>query len=78
MHETYLGTKAEEEPDLTLGMIRAGVAAYQRWNPHREEIEALIVEVYLTMWEARPSWPEDLRSPPVSHLQASRRRLTLQ
>jgi hypothetical protein len=39
--------------ELTPSMIRAGVDAYRRWNYEEEEIEALVVEIYLQMIRAK-------------------------
>jgi hypothetical protein len=38
---------------LTLEMIRAGVAAYQAWDPDQEEIECLVVAVFGAMQRAK-------------------------
>lgn len=36
-------------PTLTIKMIRAGVAAYRNWSLDEEEVEALVVSIYLSM-----------------------------
>jgi hypothetical protein len=39
---------------MTPEMWRAGVATLERWNPAEEEVEALVVGIFFSMWEARP------------------------
>jgi hypothetical protein len=43
MHCEHARTPCEQEIALTPEMIRAGVDAFQRWNPELEEPEALVV-----------------------------------
>ena len=41
-------------PPLDMNMIKAGVVAYKAWNEREEEIESLVVAVYLNMVEEMP------------------------
>ena len=41
------------EIEITPEMMRAGVAAYLRWDIEEEEPEALVAEIFFTMMEKR-------------------------
>lgn len=52
---------------LTIDMITAGVEAFARWSQEHEEIEALVVEVYVKMYLLRPYQDRD----PLAHSESS-------
>lgn len=54
--------------EMTPGMMRAGVGAYLRWNPHEEDIESLVAAIYYEMLEARG--PAFTQIPDVARLPA--------
>jgi hypothetical protein len=37
--------------DVSPDMMRAGVEAFERWNPDEEEVEAVVAAVFFAMWE---------------------------
>jgi hypothetical protein len=39
-------TADEKHNELTMDMIRAGIAAYERWNYSEEEVAALVAAIY--------------------------------
>ena len=61
MSENCVTGRADSEREdaltLTVQMVRAGVSAFQRWEPEEEEIEALVVEIYFSMVKARSCEP---------------------
>jgi hypothetical protein len=59
-------------PTITMDMLRAGVAAYQRWDAEREEIEALVAAIYYSMaTEAAATQVLGQQSPPDSKHRAT-------
>ena len=42
-------SKTESKRRLTTEMISAGVRAFSTWDADREEVEALVVSIFLTM-----------------------------
>src|SRR4051812_41248913 len=63
MSEHDAGTKSaavDAEIEISLGMIRAGVEAFYRWNGEEEEPEALVWAICEAVIAARSSQP----SPP--------------
>jgi hypothetical protein len=46
------GRLSSPEIELTPEMIRAGVAVCRRWNYEEEEVECLVVAIFLAMREA--------------------------
>ena len=39
-------TADHQLPTITMDVLRAGVAAYQRWDPEHEDIEALVAAIF--------------------------------
>jgi hypothetical protein len=38
-------------PELNIDMVRAGIAAFERWDPKREPEQCMVVEVFYSMLE---------------------------
>lgn len=54
MSETMTGT-SPSTPNITLGMIRAGVAAFLEWNSEEEDPEALVWAICEAILAAAPA-----------------------
>ena len=49
-----------ERDRITPEMIRAGVAAFRRWNPDEEEIEAVVAAIFFSIDDAKRKLIEPL------------------
>ena len=36
-------------PELNIDMVRAGIAAFERWDPKREPEQCMVVEVFYSL-----------------------------
>lgn len=45
----------DEAIPLTLEMVRAGVAAFERWNLDTDPVQCMITDIFYAMWDARKS-----------------------
>ena len=42
------------QTEFILYDVADNIAAFRRWNPEEEDVEALVAGIFLSMWEARP------------------------
>jgi hypothetical protein len=40
--------------EIIFSMWDAGIAAFRRWDPEEEDVEALVAGIFMSMWEACP------------------------